>query len=218
MKFLLLKEACLENFTDLPQAIHHGANRIELCDNLAVGGTTPSKGVIAEAAKYCHENKVPLIVLIRPRSGNYVYTDTEIKIMEADIFEAQALGADGISFGALTPDNGLDLEVMEQLSAAAGGMQLVLHMAFDEMNFDQQKQAIDWAVNTGFERILTHGGPLSTSIDQTSAHLKELVAYAAGRISILPGGGITAANAEAIATDLGVSQVHGSKIVDLTAE
>lgn len=218
MKFLLLKEACLENYTALPQAIHHGANRIELCDNLAVGGTTPSKGVIAEAAKFCHENNVPLIVLIRPRSGNYVYTDTEIKIMEADIFEAQALGADGISFGALTPDNDLDLEVMEQLSAAAGGMQLVLHMAFDEMNFNQQKQAIDWAVTTGFERILTHGGPLSKSIDQTSSHLKELVAYAGGRISILPGGGITADNAEDIATNLGVSQVHGSKIVNLTTE
>src|SRR5699024_2287769 len=142
MNHLLLKEACLENFTDIPVASHNGAARIELCDNLAVGGTTPSKGVIAEAAKYCHEQNIPLIVLIRPRKGNYVYSDTEIKIMEADIFEVQALGADGISFGALTPDNDLDQEAMEQLGAAAGGMQLVMHMAFDEMNFEQQKKAI----------------------------------------------------------------------------
>ncbi|MCI1953583.1 MAG: copper homeostasis protein CutC [Ligilactobacillus acidipiscis] len=215
MKPLLLKEACLENFTDLPAACLNGAARIELCDNLTVGGTTPSKGVIAEAAKYCHDKNILLIVLIRPRKGNYVYTDTEIKIMEADIFEAQALGADGISFGALTPDNDLDLEAMNQLGAAAGGMQLILHMAFDEMDFAQQKKAIDWAAEQGYERILTHGGPLSQSITATVSHLKELIAYAAGRVSILPGGGITAENCDKIAKELGVSQVHGSKIVSL---
>lgn len=215
MNHLLLKEACLENFTDIPAASHNGAARIELCDNLAIGGTTPSKGVIAEAAKYCHEQNIPLIVLIRPRKGNYVYSDTEIKIMEADIFEAQALGADGISFGALTPDNDLDQEAMKQLGAAAGGMQLVMHMAFDEMNFEQQKKAIDWAVDQGYERILTHGGPLSSPLEKTSVHIKELLSYASGRVTILPGGGITAENCDAIAKDLGVTQVHGSKIVPL---
>lgn len=216
MNSLLLKEACLENFTDIPAAVHNGAARIELCDNLAVGGTTPSKGVIAEAAKYCHEHDITLIVLIRPRKGNYVYTDTEIKIMEADIFEAQALGADGISFGALTAENDLDLDVMDQLAAAAGGMQLVLHMAFDEMSMAQQKKAIDWTAANGFERILTHGGALTEPLSQTKTHLKELIDYTAGRVGILPGGGINSANCDQIAKELGSNQVHGSKIVNLT--
>ncbi len=210
---LLLKEACVENFTDIPAVIRAGAARIELCDNLAVGGTTPSKGVIAEAINYCHEHGVPVIVLIRPRKGNYVYTDTEIKIMEADIFEAQALGADGISFGVLTPGDQLDLDAMKQLAAAAGGMQLVFHMAFDQMNFDKQKQTIDWAVAEGYERILTHGGPLTEPISKTLPHLKQLIAYADGRITLLRGGGITSENCAEIARELGVSQVHGSQIV-----
>lgn len=210
---MLLKEACLENFTDVAKVITNGAKRLELCDNLGVGGTTVSKGVLAETCLYAHTKDIPVIALIRPRGGDYVYNDIEVKIMEADIFEAQALGVDGISIGALTKDNKLDIEVLDQLIAASGGMQLVLHMAFDELDFAEQKKAIDWAVDRGFERILTHGGPLSLPITDTLAHLKELIAYAAGRITILPGGGITAQNCEQIAQELGVNQLHGSKIV-----
>ena len=86
---MLIKEACLENYTLISRAISCGANRIELCDNLSCGGTTVSKGVMAESLRYAHEKKVPVTVLIRPRGGDFVYNDAEIKIMESDIFTAQ---------------------------------------------------------------------------------------------------------------------------------
>ena len=108
MKNLLYREVCLENYTDLPQAVLKGADRIEICDNLAVGGTTISKGVMGEAIKYTHEKNIPLVILVRARGGNFVYNDIELKIMEADILEAQALGADAVCIGALTADGQVD--------------------------------------------------------------------------------------------------------------
>ncbi len=123
--------------------------------------------------------------------------------MEADILEAQALGADAVCIGALTADGQVDYEAMEILIAAAGGMELVFNMAFDELNFDEQKQTIDWACEQGFSRILTHGGPKDTPI----------IAYADKRITILPGGKITAKNAQAVADALQVTAVHGTKLL-----
>lgn len=214
MKNLLYREVCLENYTDLPQAVLKGADRIEICDNLAVGGTTISKGVMVEAIKYTHEKNIPLVILVRARGGNFVYNDIELKIMEADILEAQALGADAVCIGALTADGQVDYEAMETLIAAAGGMELVFNMAFDELSFDEQKRTIDWAVEQGFSRILTHGGPKDTPIEANLEHLKELIAYADGRITLLPGGKITAKNAQAVADALQVTAVHGTKILD----
>lgn len=213
MKNLLYREVCLENYTDLPQAVLQGADRIEICDNLAVGGTTISKGVMGEAIKYTHEKNIPLVILVRARGGNFVYNDIELKIMEADILEAQALGADAVCIGALTADGQVDYEAMETLIAAAGGMELVFNMAFDELSFDEQKRTLDWAVEQGFSRILTHGGPKDTPIEANLEHLKELIAYANGRITILPGGKITVQNAQAVADALQVTAVHGTKIL-----
>ncbi|KRL83545.1 copper homeostasis protein CutC [Ligilactobacillus apodemi] len=210
---MLYKEVCLENYTNLPQAILNGANRIELCDNLAVGGTTVSKGVMGEAIKYTHEKNIPLVILVRARGGNFVYNDIELKIMEADILEAQAVGADAVCIGALTADDQIDYEAMETLIAAAGGMELVFNMAFDQLSLPAQKEAIDWAVEQGFSRILTHGGSSDTPIEGNFEHLKELIAYADGRITILPGGKITAQNAQAVADALNVKAVHGTKIL-----
>lgn len=210
---MLYREVCLENYTDLPQAVLQGADRIEICDNLAVGGTTISKGVMGEAIKYTHEKNIPLVILVRARGGNFVYNDIELKIMEADILEAQALGADAVCIGALTTDGQVDYEAMETLIAAAGGMELVFNMAFDELSFDEQKRTLDWAVEQGFSRILTHGGPKDTPVEANLEHLKELIAYANGRITILPGGKITAQNAQAVADALQVTAVHGTKIL-----
>lgn len=210
---MLYREVCLENYTDLPQAVLQGADRIEICDNLAVGGTTISKGVMGEAIKYTHEKNIPLVILVRARGGNFVYNDIELKIMEADILEAQVLGADAVCIGALTADGQVDYEAMETLIAAAGGMELVFNMAFDELSFDEQKRTINWAVEQGFSRILTHGGPKDTPIEANLEHLKELIAYANGRITILPGGKITAKNSQAVADALQVTAVHGTKIL-----
>lgn len=211
---IIYKEVAVENFTKIPTAVLKGANRIELNDNLAVGGTTPSLGVLTETTKYLQEKSIPVIEMIRPRGGNFVYNDLEIKMMEADLFEAQKLGVDGVAFGALTEDGELDEDAMEQLIAASSGMQIVFHMAFDALAEDNKKDAIDWLVDHDVDRILTHGGPLTTPIDQTLDNIKKYIDYADGRIVILPGGGINYQNADAIAEKLGVKELHGTKIID----
>lgn len=209
----MLKEVAVENFTLIPRAVVAGAQRIELNDNLAVGGTTVSHGTMAAAAKYLNEQQIPLVAMIRPRGGNFVYNDTELKIMESDLFVAQQVGVDAVTFGALTADNRLDTEAMEMLIGAAGGLDVVMHMAFDEIAVDQQKATIDWLVAHHVQRILTHGGPLQVPIKQHFANLAQIIELAAGRIEILPGGGITADNAEEVSSFLGVKQLHGTKIL-----
>ena len=202
----LIKEFCAENYTDIPLAIHRGAKRIELCDNLAVGGTTPSTGVLEEAISYCNEKQVPVMVMIRPRKGHFIYTY---------LIEAKKLGVDGVVFGCLTPSNWIDEEAMEELIEVAEGLQITFHMAFDEIPVERQFEAIDWLADHGVHRILTHGGPMSESISDTLPRLKELIDYAANRITILPGGQITYENAEEIASELGIHELHGTKIVKL---
>ncbi|MBS7578056.1 MULTISPECIES: copper homeostasis protein CutC [unclassified Enterococcus] len=209
----MIKEFCAENYTELPKAIKAGAARIELCDNLTVGGTTPSYAVIEESVKYAHEYDATIMTMIRPRGGNFVYHDIEIKIMETDILKAIEAGSDGVVFGCLTKDNELDYEAMETLLIAAEGVQIVFHMAFDAISFDKQLEALDWLAAHGVTRILTHGGPASKSIQENIAHLKELINYANGRIEILIGGGVNAENYQDIANETGAKQVHGTKIV-----
>lgn len=209
----MIKEFCAENFTNIPTAIANGAGRIELCDNLAVGGTTPSLGVIEETLRYAEETLIPVMVMIRPRGGDFVYNDLEIKIMEADILHAKNAGADGVVIGCLSSENGLDEEALETLLIAAEGMQVTFHMAFDEIPKEQQPAAIQWLAEHGIDRILTHGGPLAEPIEQHLEHLKQLITWADGQLAILPGGGITKENAEKIAAELNIQEVHGTKVV-----
>lgn len=209
----MIKEFCAENYTDIPKAIQAGVNRIELCDNLAAGGTTPSMGVIEEVLAYAGEKHIPVMTMIRPRGGNFVYNDIELKIMENDLIHAKNAGTDGIVFGCLTEENEVDEEALEMLLGNSEGLMKTFHMAFDELTKEEQFKTIDWFARLGIDRILTHGGPLDKSIEENLPHLKELVDYAAGRIIILPGGGINKDNAEKIAAELGVNEVHGTKIV-----
>lgn len=211
---MLIKEFCAENYTDIPKAIHAGAGRIELCDNLAVGGTTPSMGVIEEALLYAGEKQVPVMTMIRPRGGNFVYNDIELKIMENDLIHAKNAGTDGVVFGCLTEKNEVDEEALEMLLGNSEGLLTTFHMAFDALSKEEQFKTIDWFAQLGVDRILTHGGPLSTSIEENLPHLKELVDYAAGRLIILPGGGIHSGNVDKITAALGVNEAHGTKIVD----
>ncbi|MBM7712471.1 copper homeostasis protein CutC [Enterococcus xiangfangensis] len=209
----MIKEFCAENYTDIPKAIQAGAGRIELCDNLAVGGTTPSMGVIEEVLAFAGEKHIPVMTMIRPRGGDFVYNDIELKIMENDLIHAKNAGTDGVVFGCLTENNEVDEEALEMLLGNSAGLMTTFHMAFDELSKEDQFKTIDWFARLGIDRILTHGGPASATIDETLPHLKELIDYAAGRIIILPGGGITAENAERIAQTLGVNELHGTKIV-----
>ncbi|MGX7030551.1 copper homeostasis protein CutC [Vagococcus zengguangii] len=210
----MIKEFCAENFTNIPQAIQRGARRIELCDNLTVGGTSVSLGVLTETISYCHELEVSVMTIIRPRGGDFFYNDTELKMMEIDILEAKKVGADGVVIGCLTEDQSeIDIEGMDQLLAHTEGLQVTFHMAFDSLPKEEQFNAIDWLVERGVERILTHGGPAGTPIQENFEHLKALIAHADGRIIILPGGGITTQNAQEVMDTLGVKEVHGTKIV-----
>lgn len=212
----MIKEFCAENYTSIPLAIANGANRIELCDNLAVGGTTPSTGVIEEVLSYANEKSVPVMTIIRPRGGDFVYNDIELKIMHTDLIEAKKLGTDGVVIGCLTPSGWLDEEALEVLIDSAEGLQITFHMAFDAIPQERQYEAIDWLVEHGVHRILTHGGVAGTNIEDNFAHLKQLIAHADGRIIILPGGGITSENAQVVADALGIHEVHGTKIVPLS--
>ena len=208
---MIIRELCLENFTKIPQALQAGVERIELCDNLAVGGTTPSYGVIEEAAKYVAESKTTLAVMIRPRGGNFVYNSHELKIIETDTLKAVEAGAQNIVFGALTPGNEIDTDALETVSIAAQGLPITFHMAFDEVT-DQEK-AIDQLVEFGVDKILTHGGPLDQPLNTDK--LKSLIDYAKGKINIIIGGGINAENFENLAQLTGTNYVHGTKIIKL---
>lgn len=212
---MLIKEFCAENFTDIPQAITAGVQRIELCDNLSVGGTTVSTGVLTETIHYCHEHNVSVMAIMRPRGGNFIYHDTELKITEADILNAKNLGVDGVVLGCLTSSGKLDEEALDILLDAAGGLQVTFHMAFDELAEKEQFDAIDWLISRGVTRILTHGGAAGTPIEDNFIRLKQLIDYSGDRITILPGGGVTSENAELVAETLGVTEVHGTKIVTL---
>lgn len=208
---MIIRELCLENFTKIPQALQAGVERIELCDNLAVGGTTPSYGVIEEAAKYVAESKTILAVMIRPRGGNFVYNSHELKIIETDTLKAVEAGAQNIVFGALTPGNEIDTDALETVSIAAQGLPITFHMAFDEVT-DQEK-AIDQLVEFGVDKILTHGGPLDQPLNTDK--LKSLIDYAKGKINIIIGGGVNAENFENLAQLTGTNYVHGTKIIKL---
>lgn len=211
----MLKEFCAENFTDIPKAIAKGVKRIELCDNLTMGGTTPSAGVIESAVAYAHDHGVQIMTIIRPRGGDFVYNDYELKIMETDLIEAKKLGTDGVVLGCLTADGDLDEEALEVLIDRAIGLPITFHMAFDAMPAEKQFAAIDWLVERGVDRILTHGGAAGTPISDNYQHLQELISYANGRLIILPGGGVNFENAAEVAEVLGVPEVHGTKIVEL---
>lgn len=145
--------------------------------------TTASKGMIAETVRYLHDNqKISIETLIRPRTGKYSYSDIEIKIMEADVFEAQALGVDSVAIGAITEENHLDEDSMTQLIGAAGGMQITLNHAFDELTLAGQKKAIDFANEHGIDRIMISVHPDSSSFKK---NLQTLVAYNQGTVQFV---------------------------------
>ncbi|KML32238.1 copper homeostasis protein CutC [Rossellomorea marisflavi] len=210
----MLKEVCVENFTKVPEAIEKGARRVELCDNLAVGGTTVSPGVARVTLDYCRSRNVKVMSMIRPRGGDFVYNVDEIEIMKRDIIHLKESGTDGVVFGCLTQDGWIDEEAMVTLLEVASGLEVVFHMAFDAITAESQLKAIDWLVEHGVHRILTHGGSSDTKIEDNVDRLKAYVEHANGRIAILPGGGVTSRNLENITSSLGVKEAHGTRIVD----
>lgn len=211
----MILEFCSENFTNIPKAIEQGATRIELCDNLAVGGTTPSYAVIEQAVQYAHEHDATVMTILRPRGGNFVFTPAEFNIMKKDLEVIKQLNSDGVVLGALTDDSRIDRAQTKELLELSGEMETVFHMAFDHIPTAFQKEEIDWLIDQDVTRILTHGGLGGTVFDHAD-WLKELIAYADGKIEILIGGGVTYENKKELAEIFSVDQFHGTKIVDLT--
>lgn len=213
----MLLEFCAENFTNIPTAIQLGANRIELCDNLAEGGTTPSYAVIEHTIKYADEKNIPVMTMVRPRGGNFVYSESEFEMMKKDLEMMKELGTHGVVFGALTSDNRIHREQVTELVKLSEDMETVFHMAFDEIARDKQKEELDWLVEQGITRILTHGG-IGGAVYDHADWLKELLDHANGRIEILVGGGVTHENWEELSGILPTNQFHGTKIVDFNLE
>ena len=209
----MIYEFCAENVTLLEKAMQAGARRIELCDNLAVGGTTPSYGVTKAAVELVAKYHTTIMTMIRPRGGDFVYHDMEIEIMLEDIRLIAQAGSQGVVFGALTADRKLDKANLEKLIAASKGMEIVFHMAFDELSEEDQLEAIDWLSQAGVTRILTRAGVSGDSLEKRFAHYHRILEHAKGKIEILPGGGIDLDNRQTFIDQLGVTQLHGTKVV-----
>ena len=209
----MIYEFCAENVTLLEKAMQAGARRIELCDNLAVGGTTPSYGVTKAAVELAANYDSTIMTMIRPRGGDFVYTDLEIAIMLEDIRLTAQAGSQGVVFGVLTADKKLDKTNLEKLIAASKGMEIVFHMAFDELSDEDQLEAIDWLSQAGVTRILTRAGVSGDSLEKRFAHYHRILEHAKGKIEILPGGGIDLDNRQTFIDQLGVTQLHGTKVV-----
>ena len=209
----MIYEFCAENVTLLEKAMQAGARRIELCDNLAVGGTTPSYGVTKAAVELAANYDTTIMTMIRPRGGDFVYNDLEIAIMLEDIRLTAQAGSQGVVFGALTADKKLDKPNLEKLIAASKGMEIVFHMAFDELSEEDQLEAIDWLSQAGVTRILTRAGVSGDSLEKRFGHYHRILEHAKGKIEILPGGGIDLDNRQTFINQLGVTQLHGTKVV-----
>ena len=209
----MIYEFCAENVTLLEKAMQAGARRIELCDNLAVGGTTPSYGVTKAAVELAANYDTTIMTMIRPRGGDFVYNDLEIAIMLEDIRLTAQAGSQGVVFGALTADKKLDKANLEKLIVASKGMEIVFHMAFDELSDEDQLEAIDWLSQAGVTRILTRAGVSGDLLEKRFAHYHRILEHAKGKIEILPGGGIDLDNRQTFIDQLGVTQLHGTKVV-----
>lgn len=211
----MILEFCAENFTNIPKAIELGATRIELCDNLAADGTTPSYGVIEQAVEYANAHNATVMTIIRPRGGNFIFTATELDMMKKDIEIARKLNSHGVVLGALTEEGRIDRAQTKELLDLSGEMETVFHMAFDHINKAFQKEEMAWLIEQGVTRILTHGGIGGTIFDHAE-WLKELIDHADGKIEILIGGGVTFENVKELAELVPTNQFHGTKIVNLS--
>ena len=209
----MLREYCAENLRGVPEAIGAGAQRIELCDDLSAGGVTPSEEVMRTAVAMTHKMDAKIMVMVRPRGGDFSYSDDEQHLMETAIGVARKSGADGVVFGCVRQGH-LDVAATRRLAYAAQGMDMTFHMAFDEIDESLQSEALGLLGELGFSRVLTHGGPLSKPIDECLPHLHDLVQAAKSVITIMPGGGVTWGNAGRICSYLHVDEVHGTRIVD----
>lgn len=198
----VLLEVCVDGPEGLVAAVAGGADRIELCAALELGGLTPSAGLMRMAAGA----GVPALALIRPRAGDFVFSAAEAEAMLGDIAAARAAGLAGVVLGASLADGRLDADLLARLVGAAAGMDLTLHRAFDLV--PDVGEAVGQAVALGFRRILTSGGAVR-AVDGVE-RLRATVAAARGRIGVMPGAGIDAGNVAGLLAAVPVGEIHAS--------
>ncbi len=196
-------EICAGSVESALAARDGGAQRIELCAALEVGGVTPSAGLIAEARKV---EGITLNVIIRPRGGDFLYNEYEATCMEQDIYTCKQLGVGGVVIGALTADGDIDTALCKRLITAADGMSVTFHRAFDMCR--DPKAALEELITIGCDRVLTSGQ--AATAQAGIPLLKELVEQADGRIIIMPGCGVNSGNASAILQATGANEIHAS--------
>jgi copper homeostasis protein len=198
----ILLEAVCCSALDCEEAEAGGADRIELCAAIELGGLTPSLGLLQEARA---RTRLPIACMIRPRAGAFCYGEADFAAMRRDVATARAHGAAAVVFGVLTARGTIDVARMRQLVDDAGPLDSVCHRAFDVT--PDAPDALDALVDCGVRRVLTSGQ--STSALEGAARIAVLVGRASGRIAILAGGGIRAASVEAVVRATGVREVHG---------
>ncbi|MAE19958.1 copper homeostasis protein CutC [Candidatus Poribacteria bacterium] len=198
---MAIVEICLEDIESAIAAQCGGADRIELCDNLAVGGTTPSIGMIQQVRQ---QLQIDLQVLVRPRGGDFCYTDLEFGVMKADVEAAKSAGADGIVTGILNTDGTIDVQRTQELIRLALPIPVTFHRAFDHT--PNPLSALETLAGYGISRILSSGQ--ASSAYEGLSLLSQLQKTARGRISIMAGGGVNSWNAPQIVRQARISEIH----------
>ena len=199
----VLLEICVFNTATAVAAENAGADRIELCENYANGGTTPSYGYLKTVRE---KISIPVFPMIRPRGGDYFHTADEIEIIRKDILLCKELGFDGVVFGILNQDGTVDHENTARLVEAAYPLEVTFHRAFDRCK--NPSEALEKIIDAGCNRVLTSGQV--PKVTDGLKMVKELVDQADGRIIILPGSGLNSSNVEMIIQSTGVNEVHTS--------
>ncbi|MGC7589870.1 copper homeostasis protein CutC [Bisgaard Taxon 46] len=194
-------EVCIDNIESALTAEQAGADRLELCGSLSVGGVTPPYSLIKSAVNLV---KIPCYVMIRPRAGDFLFSANEVKMMLDDIQIAKELGAKGLVIGALTEKAKIDLATCEKLIQAADGLGVTFHRAFDLCQ--DPFESLEQVITLGCERILTSGQ--KTTALQGKNLLKKLVEQANDRIQIMAGAGVNAENALTLISQANVQELH----------
>ena len=198
-------EVCANSVQSAIAAQEGGANRIELCDNLHEGGTTPSFGQIKATLKYL---TIPVNVLLRPRTGDFLYSEYEFEVIKTDLETCAQLGCNAVVTGILNADGTVDKARCAQLvqMAKQAGLKITFHRAFDVCA--DMFQALDEIIDLGFDCILTSGG--KTTAIEGASKIAQLIQRAAGRICVMPGGGVSEYNVADLVHFTGATEIHSS--------
>ena len=196
-------EICVGSWQSAMAAQIGGADRIELCDNLAEGGTTPSYGMILKCKKSL---QIPFYPIIRPRGGDFYFSNDEFEIMKEDVISCREIGCQGIVIGMLRKDASIDTERCSELIALAGGMQITFHRAFDRCS--NMEKGLEDIIQLGCHRVLSSGGK-ENAFDGLE-NLKALVKQAGSRIIMMPGAGINELNLHQIVSETGAHEFHST--------